>query len=73
MALSYRIHLVKVFPAGICGGDQPEGELEEDWSLPAAQEDERAGGGRATGEALEIVLGNITISSGSGVPWQTKA
>ena len=51
MALSYRIHLVKVFPAGICGGDQPEGELEEDWSLPAAQEDERAGGGRATGEA----------------------
>ena len=44
------------FPAGICGGDQPEGELEEDWSLPAAQEDDRAGGGRATGEALEIVL-----------------
>ena len=45
-----------MFPAGVCGGDQPEGELEEDWSLPAAQEDDRAGGGRATGEALEIVL-----------------
>ena len=46
------------FAAGICGSDQPEGEVEEDWSLPTAQEDERAGGGRAPGEASKIVHGN---------------
>ena len=44
-----------MFPAGVCGGDQPEGELEEDWCVPAAQEDERSGGGRATGEALKVL------------------
>ena len=49
-----------MFPAGVCGGDQPEGELEEDWCVPAAQEDERSGGGRATGEALKVksLIGN---------------
>ena len=45
-----------MFPAGVCGGDQPEGELEEYWNLPAAQEDERAGGGGAPGEVLKLVL-----------------
>ena len=50
----------QVFPAGVCGGDQPEGELEEDWCVPAAQEDERSGGGRGTGEALKVksLIGN---------------
>ena len=51
MASSYRVYLSENFPTDICGGDQPEGELEEDRSLPTAQEDERAGGGRARGEA----------------------
>ena len=60
MASSFRVHIVKVFTAGVCGGDQPEGELEEDWCVPAAQEDERSGGGRATGEALKVksLIGN---------------
>ena len=73
MASSFRVHIVKVFPAGVCGGDQPEGELEENWCVPAAQEDERAGGGRATGEALKVKSLIVTSSTDSGVPWQAKA
>ena len=54
-----------MFPAGVCGGDQPEGELEENWCVPAAQEDERAGGGRATGEALKVKSLIVTSSTDS--------
>ena len=60
MASSYRVYLSENFPTDICGGDQPEGELEKDWCVPAAQEDERSGGGRGTGEALKVksLIGN---------------